>query len=484
MNITKVINRKLYFTFIIIITLSSCVQHDTFSEKELMEEQIDSYLSHLQKRHEIPGISLAIIKDSTILYQKQIGQSNIEHNVPMHDQSIFRVYSLTKPIIAVSIFQLVEKGILTLEDSIGNYVKDLPQAWSPIRIKHLLTHSSGIPDMAPYARMEKLTEEEAKALVFKKETISPIGEKYTYNQTNFWLLQLIIENASGQSLEDFVLQNQFNDERKEVFFSSDSRNIIPNRVTAYFPFETGSIQISHPSLKGRYMFAANGLNITMDAFIKWHHKLMNNELLREETRDQMWKEFKYSASDKLFAHGWDKRMLNGYSSFGFSGSLITAYRIFPKEKLGIVFLSNGLGNYYNIENIINHIASMVDKEIVDANNAYFEALMQPIVEQDIASFERAFINLKEKHAIDEPLQEGLVNAVGYQLINQKRMAKAIEVFVFNTQQFPNSANTFDSLGEAYYRSNQMTLAEKSYQKAIALGGTNGNAKRMLSIIKK
>lgn len=482
MNISKITNH-LALCILAIAFWSSCAKQGKISEYELDKERIEKYLLHLQKRHEIPGISVAIIKDSTVLYQKQVGKSNIEHNVPMDDSAIFRVYSLTKPIISVGVFQLIEKGMLSLEDSIGKYVKNLPDTWSSIKVQHLLTHSSGLPDMAPYARLEKLTEQEAKALVFSKD-VEAVGAKYSYNQTNFWLLQLIIEAVTGQLLEDFILENQFNNDREKVFFSSDSRDIVPNRVTAYFPFQTGTRQISHPSLKGRYMYAANGLNVTMDAFIDWNARLWNNKLLSKETRDQMWKEFDYERSDKLFTYGWDKRIINAHDSFGFSGSLITAYRVFPKDNLSIIFLSNGLGNYYNIENIINHIASIVDKDIVDVNNAHFEALLQPIVEQDIEIFKKTFHNLVKDYSISEQLQEGLINAVGYQLMNQKRMKKAIEVFVFNTEEFSTSANTFDSLGEAYYRNNQLDLAQKSYEKAVALGGTDGNAKRMLSEIKK
>ena len=70
------------------------------------------------------------------------------------------------------------------------------------------------------------------------------------------------------------------------------------------------------------------------------------------------------------------------------------------------------------------------------------------------------------------------------MINQKRMQKALEVFQFNTEKFPKSANAFDSLGEVYMMLNDFDLAAQNYQKAIALGGTNGNAKRMLEQIQQ
>jgi CubicO group peptidase (beta-lactamase class C family) len=464
--------------------LISCTQKTPQANSQSTKERIDAYVKHLQKRHEIPGVALTVIKDNTVFYQEVFGYANIEHSSPIHEQSIFRVYSLTKPIVTVGIFQLIERGALSLEDSIGTYIKGLPNSWEDIQIKHLLTHSTGLPDMAPYHRMEKLSEEEAKKLVFDKKRSSEVGEKYTYNQTNFWLLQLLIEKVSGSSLEDFILNNQFEGNRQQVFFSSNSKDIIKDRVTAYFPFETGTIQISHPTLKGSYMFAANGLNITMEAFVEWNERLLQNKLIKKETREQMWATFPYTKSNKVFTYGWDKRVLNAHPSYGFSGSLITAYRTFPKDNMSIVFLSNGLGNYYNIDNIINHIASIIDEQIVDVNNKAFERLLQVIVEKDVNALEQEFSAMQKEMLYQKINYENMINDVGYQLINQKRMQKAIAVLTFNTQQFPKSANTFDSLGEAYYRNFQDEQAIKSYQKAVELGGTKGNAKRMLTILKK
>ena len=472
-----------YITFLF-IGLIAYGQDNVESLNKIQQVKIDAYIKHIQKRHEVPGVSLAILKKGKVIYQNNYGKANIEHNVEMHDASIFRVYSLTKPIVSVAVFQLIEQGKLSLEDRIDKYVKGLPNDWYNTQIKHLLTHSSGLPNMGSFPSRSKLTESQVKDTIFKLKKVTDLGETYQYNQTNFWLLQLIIEKVTGELMEDFILKNQFDNERQRVFFSSNSKRIVMNRVTAYFPFETGTIQIDHPSLIGRYMFAANGLNITMSEFVKWDQKLRNNELIRKETKEQMWKTFPYSKSNKRFAYSWDKRIINGHDSFGFSGSLITAYRIFPEDELSIVFLSNGLGNYYNIENIINHIASLIDEDIQDFQNTAFETLSQAIIDGNVKTLDQQFQRLKSKKESTKMNLEIALNDLGYQLVNQRRMDKAVKVFTFNTQKHPTSANTFDSLGEVYLMMNDFDSAEKNYQRAIALGGTNGNAKNMLEQIKQ
>ena len=479
MRILNKLFKTYYFILLGVIIACSLEKEEGFLN-ETQKQEVENYVTHIQNRHEIPGVSLAILKRDSVIYRRNFGKANIEHNVPIKEESIFRVYSLTKPIIAVAIFQLIEENKLSLEDEVGKYIKDIPESWQKVQLKYLLTHSSGLPNMGSFPEREKLTEEEVKEATFKKETQFVKGEKYAYNQSNFWLIQRIIEKVSGEDLEDFILKNQFNNEREKVFFSSNSKEIVANRVTPYFPFATGKMEIDHSSLIGRYMFAANGLNVTIDEFIKWNNKLIKNELIKESTKKAMWKVFPYTKSTKKFAYSWDKRVLNNHRSFGFSGSLVTAYRIFPDDDISILFFANGLGNYFNIENIVNHIVSIVDSDIVDVNNLVFEKLMQDILVKEDSSLKTQLAYYKKMYPSLN--FEGILNSIGYQLINQEKKKKAIRVFKFNSEEFSSSANTFDSLGEVYFITKNYNLAIDNYEKAIALGGTNGNAKNMLQKI--
>lgn len=472
---------KNLFVFFTLLLMISC-QKEKIETEDASNQEIRAYVNHIIKRHQIPGVSLAIIKNDSILMQEHFGKANLEHNVPLSDKSIFRVYSLTKLPVAIALFQLIEKEKLVLKDEVSKYLDFLPETWNSVQIQHLITHSSGLPKTKIFPNIEKMTENQIQNLIFKEKLLFEKGEKYDYNQTNFWLLQKIIEKVSGESFSDFILKNQFKKEGENMFFSSNSKQIVQNRVTGYFPFETGTIQIAHPTLVGDYMLAANGLNVTVNEFIKWDKRLKENQLLKPETKEKMWETFNYSKSDKVFTNGWDKRIINKHISYGFSGSLVTAYRIFPDDDLSIVFFANGLGNYFNIENIINHIASLVDDDIVDINNLAFEKLSQAIVDEGIEDFQKVYASIEKDIKFKNINLENMLNDVGYQLINQKRMDKAIDVFQYNTIQNPTSANTFDSLGEAYFMVKNNSLATENYQKAIDLGGTNGNAKRMLKRI--
>ncbi len=448
-----------------------------------IESKIDSYISQVQDQYEIPGLTLCIVKNSETIYKKNFGLANIEHSVPISNNSIFRVYSLTKPIISVGIFQLVEQGKLSLEDYVSKYISEIPESWRSIQIKHLLTHSSGLPDMKVFGSGEKLTEKKAKETAFKQDLIFNKGEKYTYNQTNFWLLHRIIEKITGKKLSDYISKNQFENETRQVFFSSDSKQIVKNRVTSYFPFATGTMIIDLPTIEGDYMFAANGLNITLDEFVKWDKRLRENKLLKPKTMDAMWNSFNYSKSNKVFAHSWDKIILNDHESFGFTGSLVTAYRVFPKDDLSIFVLSNGLGKFYDIDLVVNDIATIVDKDIFDLQKKTVERCNTIFKNKGFSAFKEEFFKLK-KEANSEINIEKVVNSIGYILLRKQQFDNALKVFIFNTKEYPNSANVYDSLGELFFILKKYKKAKENYIKAIKLGGTNGNAKEMLEKIKK
>lgn len=472
---------KIIYFFSILIFILSC-QKEKKTTAITFNSDIENYINEVIIEKGIPGVALAIIKNDSIIFRKNFGKASIEHDVAISDQSIFRVYSLTKPVISVAVFQLIEQNKLSLEDELSKHFDSLPNTWNSIKIKHLLTHSSGLPDIVNFSRDEETKEPEAKARVFKEKNEFEKGERYKYNQTNFWLLHRLIEKLSGQTLGDFIADNQFEGERKNVFFSSDSKEIIKNRVTPYFPFATGKMRIDHSTILGDYMFAANGLNITLEEYIKWNKRLKNNELIKKDTKKQMWQAFEYSNSDKIFTNGWDKIILHNHNSYGFTGSLITAYRVFPEDDMSIILLSNGLGKIYDIDEIVNELANKVDEDIYDVEEVFFDAYYSIMIENDFDTFKKRYIKNKNNSEFNGTNYEGILNGVGYQLLRNNHSEKAIQIFKFNTEENPTSINTFDSLGEAYFTTKNYDLSQKYYQIAFDLGDINGNAKMMLEKI--
>ena len=325
---------------------------------------LDEFLKEAQSQIGMPGVSCAIIENGEVIYKSESGLANIEHGVHITKNSIYPLYSLTKPFIAVGIFSLIEAGKLNLNDSVSKYVDEVPESWSKIKVKHLLSHSSGLPDMVgsnPY-ELRDLDENAAKKRVFNLPLKFNTGEKYEYNQTNFWLLMEIIEKITNKKLTDFIVKEQFPAAKAEnVFFSSDAREIIKNRVTPYFPWIKGKLMIDLTYTNGDYFYACNGFHLTLNEFIGWDKRFQNNELISEDSKKRMWELFQYTSSDKTFTYGWEATELNDVRAFGFSGAMTTFYRIYPAKNISIIFLSNGFSNMYNQDAFTDSLIEIILK---------------------------------------------------------------------------------------------------------------------------
>ena len=353
-----------------------------FCQKAEQTKAIDSYLTAVMKTYEIPGLSVGVVKNDKIIFQKYYGRENLESDKKVDSNSLFRVYSTTKLITNVAVFQLIEKGQLSLEDKISKYVDHLPKEWQDVKIKNLLSHSSGIPD---FARYEDISADASNAEVFarlaKEKMEFETGNQFSYNQTNFMLLAMIIEKISGQTFEDYVLKNQFFDAKNKVIFSSNSLEEIPNRVQLYRYNDSLKQYKKSTHVSGLWSNSANGLAISLPDFLQWSIKLDYNKFLKEKTKRTMWKPFDYTNKQDVFAHGWEITKTGNVTSYGFSGGNVSAYSLFPKNDLSIIFMSNGYK--YNafppLYFIVNHIAGLIDKQLANPYWSREESVVSDII---------------------------------------------------------------------------------------------------------
>ena len=443
--------------------------------KDNVTEKIDAYINSILKDHEIPGIALAVIKDGKVLHKNYYGKASIEHDVPVDRNTIFRVYSTTKLITATGIFQLIEKKKISLEDNVLKYIEDLPESWKAVKIKHLLTHSSGLPELEG---VNNLSKEEIAAKTFEQHIRFQPGERFWYTQTNYWLLKQIIEKITGTKFEDYILQNQFSPSKKGVLFSSNSYEIIPHRATRYGN-DNGR------GFEALYFFnlplahSGNGLNITLDEFIEWNQKFDKGQLIKDETKSQMWSEFDFKNGDK-FLYGWGVYPVNKRLSYGFSGGNVTAFRKFVQDDLTVILLTNGYKYLPAQDFIIDHVAGIVDDDLADEKSLLKERVISNFVGNNFQSAKAAYTRLKNKYPSEN--FEGSLNSLGYGMTSAGRLDDALEIFKLNVQEHPNSWNVWDSLGEAYFANKNYELSLTNYKKSLELNPENKNAEVMIKKI--
>jgi CubicO group peptidase (beta-lactamase class C family) len=173
----------------------------TTIKAQSLESKIDAILSNQFKSNET-GVSALVAKDGKVLYRKAFGKANLELDVHMTSENVFEVGSITKQFTSVAILMLLEEGKLSLEDDITKFIPEYPTKGKKITVHHLLTHTSGIKSytsMQSFGEVMMIDESPLKFIdFFKNEPMdfNP-GEKYTYNNSGYFILGYIIEKASG-----------------------------------------------------------------------------------------------------------------------------------------------------------------------------------------------------------------------------------------------------------------------------------------------
>ncbi len=464
------------------ITISSYSQK-TKNTKTDLKQKIDNYIKEEVEINEIPGLAIAVIKNGKVIYEQNYGKSSIEENTVIDKKSIFRLYSTTKLITAVAIFQLIEKEKLSLEDNISKYLDSLPKEWQEVKIKNLLTHSSGLPDIVKFEDIPySLEENEKLKRLYQKSMEFEVGNHFSYNQTNYVLLSKIIEKITGLTFDEYVMKNQFPTTKNGVVFSANSSEFIKNRVVHHnFNFKTNKYERFNAD-HGKIHNSGSGLNISLKEFIDWNERLDKNILLNSKTKVAMWNSFEFENKQDKFLYGWGIYETNKIKSIGFSGGYLTAFRKFIDNDLTIIYLSNGYKNYHIEDQIINHIAGIVDEKLIDNTLLAEEEITSAFFKNDFIKAEQNYNKIKSKNP--KLNFENRLLTIGYDLINNQNLKDAIKVFELNAKDNPQSANAFDCLAESYFLNGQLELSKQNYQKSFDISSENINAKVMVDKIEE
>lgn len=174
-------------------------------------ESIDDMIATFMDEQRIPGMSLAIVQAPYIPRVVGYGKSDVQKGLLASPKTLWNVGQLTQAYTAVAIMQLVEADRLGLDDAIGKHLPDLPSEWNPITVKQLMAHVSGLPDYtreAGFKPDQPYRPAEILALVKKTSLAFKPGTKAANSATDFFLLGMIVEKASGQSYESYVMKNQ------------------------------------------------------------------------------------------------------------------------------------------------------------------------------------------------------------------------------------------------------------------------------------
>lgn len=311
-------------------------------------------------RDSVGGISAGVIIGDELIWDKGFGWADIERNAPMTPHSIGRTGSISKTFTAVLMLQLVQLGIIQLDEPVSSYLPEIenladpPEDNAPITFRHLASHTSGLsrePNLTgaasgPIAQWE----DKILASIPKTSYLHSSGEKYSYSNIGFGMLGFALSRAAGKSfmqlIEEYIFQPL--DMTSSTFVVDES--LWPMLSAGYQVRRDGTVNAEQPAVEhaGRgYKVPNGGIYSTVPDMAKFLAAMMGTspiQILREKSREEM-QAFQTPDSDSTgYGLGVSIRIArDGTKIVGHGGSVAgyNAYMCFnPESKIGIILFRN------------------------------------------------------------------------------------------------------------------------------------------------
>lgn len=336
----KLINQLLIY--IVAIGFASCKP----SALLIKERKVDAILAAYNSNNN-PGASVLVYQNDKILFQKGYGVKSAEGNDKITPTTNFRLASLTKQFTAMSVLLLVKNKKISLEDPLNKYFSSFPAYGKKIKIKHLLTHTSGLidyEDLIPNKQVVQLHDTNCLQLMYLADSLYfPAGTQYKYSNTGYAILSLIVERVSGQSFANFLNTNIFKPlDMKNTLAYEEGKSVIADRAFGN-SFENNNWIQTDQSLTSAVLGDGGIYTNTLD-MTKWIKALWDYKLLPAAMQKEAWSRKKTDNGNLIdYGYGWEIEEYNNKthphhngSSIGFRNHIL----LFPEQKLMVVLLTN------------------------------------------------------------------------------------------------------------------------------------------------
>ncbi len=311
--------------------------------------QVDAYMIAATRESDF-GATVLIARGGKVLVSRSYGMANRELDVPNSPQTKFRIGSLTKQFTSMSVMILQERGKLNVQDSVCKYVPDCPQAWADVTVHHLLTHTSGIPDLLRFPNFtETMALPSPVAKTVERFRDKPLefkpGKKWSYSNSGYILLGYIVERASGKSYEAVVRESIFVSLKMSNSGSDRHDLLIKSRANGYA--REGNSIVNARYIDMSLPTGGGSLYSTVEDMLLWDQALYTEKLVAQKSLDAMFKPHMMTPFGDGSGYGWfirrDKsnRRVIGHNGRinGFSCEVAR----FPDERVFIVVFCNMSG---------------------------------------------------------------------------------------------------------------------------------------------
>jgi CubicO group peptidase (beta-lactamase class C family) len=473
--------------------------HRAQDAHERFKTQLRPIIEKVMEQRNIPGFAIAVVHNQKVVYAEGFGVRSLENKSDkITPQSLFHMASITKPFVATSVMQLVEKGKVDLDAPVVKYLPYFrlnDERSATITVRQMLSHLSGMPDVRDYEWDNPQYDDGALERYVRSLTnqslIAAPGAGFRYSNMAYEVLGDLIAKVSGMTFEDYVSKHILEPlgmksstllVKKAAPSLLTSPHVMDNSyqtvVSKVFPYN----RMHSPSST----LYSNALDMSRWAMANMNRgELDGKRILNNSSYDIMWK----PAGDKwqqigiswfLGKHRDHRTISHSGGDTGFVSNLV----MIPDQSIAVVMMSNfDRAGLRPLTNAALDVALGLEPEPIVFKPGIAKTLYQIIATEGIDSAAGKYRDLKKNQPGAYDFQERELNELGYNLLGQKKIKEAVKVFQLNVEAFPESSNVYDSLGEGYMLNGEKTPAIENYEKSLKLNPNNANAVEKLKLLK-
>jgi len=482
---------ELFILSTILLILSISILSCSIGEKA---KKIDDLMKYSHDAGIFNGVVL-VAHNGKIIYKRALGYANFENPEKLKTSSVFSIGSISKQFTAMAIMILKEQKKLSYDDKLSDYFPEFPAYAENITIRNLLNHTSGIKNWMNYdvfrARPGDFKDDITNKDVFEflaaldSLDFAP-GEKYSYSNSGYLLLAMIVEKVSGEPFYRFMESNIFRPLGMEnTLVWNDTKPEIPGKTTGYNQF--GDIDDYNILTAG-----AGGIYSTVEDLYKWDQALYTEKLVSRQTLGEAFTpgllssgESSRTLSDSTWGYGfgWLLRKTDSenivWHDGGFNGFNAIFYRELNNRDL-IIFLTNK-GEPWPLYPIHGAVINILKGEPYEFPLIPVALKMKEMIDKEgLSEAINLYDDLRKTHADKYDFSEKQLNTLGYYYINRHKFGRAKAILKLNIDIFPESANTYDSYAEACMLNGDYDEAIENYNRSLELDPDNSNAVEMLN----
>ena len=432
--------------------------------------------------------NILVYENGEVTFKSSNGLRSINPVDSLDINSQFRLASVSKQFTGMAIMKLKEAGKLDYDQKVNTILTDFPYDF--ITIRQLLHHTSGITDYERLIAENFVKEDSTKQYILGNDEIlkefyrvdpeldfTP-GEKWEYSNTGYLVLASIVEKISGQHFSEFLKEQVFDPigmTNTSVYkYQIDPDPKMPHRVFGYeLALNQKDLVINDYDIVNDVR-GDGGMYSTLDDLYKWNMALANYSIISKDYLDEAWTSGKLNnGEDTNYGFGWGLESKDGEPkvvnhSGGWVG-FVTFLHNEVDDKSGFIILTNDSGE--NFGSIIGNVRAIRDGKPFELPKQQIHKVMAQRIYDTNVDDAIDYYHKVKTDTIAYEIEESDINVLGYRLLNDNQIESALAIFKLNTEEFPKSANTYDSYADALLAKGDSLQALENFKRCFEMDST-------------